>query len=374
MNKSNLTSLGRLMIIVVIIIAIGGGVFLLKKNNIISNSNNSADYSEAIVLNGLVGSEKANLFDNEEIKAILRNKYNITIKYSKVGSLEMIANETSASNYDFYFLSSQTALEILRSKVPEKIKKSELIFNSPLVFYSWNIIVDKLIKKNLVKKVDNTYFMNDVQQLVDLIENGKKWEDLGITELYGKINILSTDPNKSSSGAMFAGLLANILAKDELTSNNIQTFLPKLKVIYSNLGFLESSTGNLFEQYLKIGVGGYPIIVGYENQMIEFSDKYKDIWASVKQKAVVIYPEPTLWTSHPLVAANDQAVRLIDAMKDPAIQEIAWKQHGFRSGVIGIKNDVNSINIQGVPTTVTKVVQVPSGEIMLQILNELKVQ
>ncbi|HEY3263422.1 MAG TPA: hypothetical protein VGJ95_24640 [Pseudonocardiaceae bacterium] len=47
----------------------------------------------------------------------------------------------------------------------------------------------------------------------------------------------------------------------------------------------------------------------------------------------MLYPEPTLYSDHPILALTADAGRLIDAMKDPDIQKIAWADYGFRSGV-----------------------------------------
>jgi len=47
----------------------------------------------------------------------------------------------------------------------------------------------------------------------------------------------------------------------------------------------------------------------------------------------ILYPEPTIYADHPILALDANAVKLIEAMKDPDIQKIAWQRYGFRSGV-----------------------------------------
>mgnify|MGYP007116389978 CR=1 FL=1 len=51
----------------------------------------------------------------------------------------------------------------------------------------------------------------DMEQLVALMESGAQWSDVGLPELYGSVTVGTTDPAKSNSGNMFAGLLANVL-------------------------------------------------------------------------------------------------------------------------------------------------------------------
>jgi hypothetical protein len=82
---------------------------------------------------------------------------------------------------------------------------------------------------------------------------------------------------------------------------------------------------------------------GYENQVIQKVVQYADN-ANAKAllgKAVrILYPEPTIYSDHPVIALNADAARLVEAMKDTEIQTIAWNRYGFRSGTqIGL-NDV----------------------------------
>jgi hypothetical protein len=83
----------------------------------------------------------------------------------------------------------------------------------------------------------------------------------------------------------------------------------------------------LFEEYLKTGVGTDKIIVGYENQIIEFSQHYPDVWIKLQENAhpVIIYPEPTIWSFHTIIALTPQAKQLIDIIQEPKVQDIAWK-------------------------------------------------
>ena len=53
---------------------------------------------------------------------------------------------------------------------------------------------------------DGVYYM-DMAGLVAEIEAGTAWADLGLPELYGTVAVSTTDPVRSNSGNMFAGLL-----------------------------------------------------------------------------------------------------------------------------------------------------------------------
>ncbi|MGV9415836.1 hypothetical protein ACWDOP_38570, partial [Nocardia sp. NPDC003693] len=45
----------------------------------------------------------------------------------------------------------------------------------------------------------------------------------------------------------------------------------------------------------------------------------------------MLYPDPTLFNSNPVLALTPEAQQLITALQDPEIQRIAWQRYGFRS-------------------------------------------
>ena len=324
-----------------------------------------------VKLKGIVGSEKSALLENEKVKNLLHSKYGVTLEYSRAGSIEMVSDSVN-TEIDFLWPSSQVALEIFKLKHASRLVKSELIFNSPIVLYSWDIVVSALIKQVIVNKQNETYYVVDMPKLLQFIKEGKKWSEIGLTELYGKVSISTTDPTKSNSGNMYAGLVANILNGDIINTNDeLEKVLPAVKETFAKQGFMQSSSGFLFEQFLKTGVGQYPIIAGYENQIVEFSLLNKDFWPKVKGKIKILYPIPTVWSEHPLLALNKKAAILIEALKDPEIQKIAWEQHGFRTGLIGLQNDPKVLEVAGIPENITKIVPMPKAVIMEKIINSI---
>lgn len=324
-----------------------------------------------IKLKGIIGSEKSTFLENEKVKKLLHQKYGITIEYSRAGSIEMVSDSVKP-DIDFLWPSSQVANEIFKIKHTSRLIKSELIFNSPIVLYSWDIVVKALITQGIVTKEHDTYYVVDMPKLLQVIREGKKWSEIGLPELYGKVIISTTDPTKSNSGNMYAGLVANILLGDVVTTDeDLQKVLPSVKETFAKQGFMQSSSGFLFEQFLKTGVGQYPIIAGYESQIIEFSCMNKDFWPKVKEKIIILYPVPTVWSEHPLLVLNKKSTILIDALKDPEIQKIAWEQHGFRTGLIGVQNDSKILQVVGIPENITKIVPMPKAVIMEKIIDSI---
>ncbi len=349
---------------------IGGIILLIVIVVIIVFQFVNINKPEEITVSGYLGGEKEGLMQDEEVKKILKDKYGITVEYTKAGSIEMI--EQDSSDKDYLFPSSQTALELFNQTKSDKLYKSEIVFNSPIVIYTWKPIAEALINNGIVEEKDNSYYIADTSALIKLITDKKKWSDIGVNDLYGYVTIQSTDPNKSNSGNMFAGLVANIMNNETVVdSSSIDTILPNLKDFFGKIGYMEHSSGDLFEQYLKTGMGAKPMIAGYENQMIEFAiENYSD-WSMVKDQVAVLYPEPTVWSSHPLIALNENGAKLIEAMQDEEIQKIAWEKHGFRTGVNGTIN-TQVEGFYGIPKNINAVIQMPNPDIMQKIMDGIK--
>ena len=320
------------------------------------------------VIKGYIGGEKIEFLSDPETVKILHDKYHITVDYTKAGSIEM--TDMDLSDMDFLFPSSQTAYEIAKSKNITN-GKSEKIFYSPIVLYSWQPIVASLSQKGIVT-AESGYYTADFSLLLPLLSEQTKWNELGV-DLYGNFKIISTDPNKSNSGTMYAALLANMLNNGNVV--NLQT-LPavsgEVREVFDNLGQMEYSSSNLFTRYLNLGMGESPIIVGYESQMIEFAVSNPELWDQVKDEVVLIYPEPTVWSEHYYISLSDDGEKLLTALLDPEIQAIAWEKHGFRTASTAFDLDEETLKSIGICENIDQVVEVPNADTMIELLNQIQ--
>ena len=318
-------------------------------------------------ISGYVGGEKIGLLEDEEVKKILRSKYHLTVNYYKAGSLDMVTADKTGK--DYLFPSSQTALELYEEKFG-KPEKSEIILNTPIVIYTHKAVADALTQQGIVSSSGDVSYV-DMQKLLACIENDTKWEDIGLSQLYGTVSIGTTDPTKSNSGNMFAGLIANTLAGGTADADNIDAALPEIKQIFSRLGYMETSSADIFSQFLKMGMGAKPMIAGYESQLLEFAYEHPDDWKELKDDIVMLYPNPTVWSSHVYIALDDTGTKGIDALLDPDIQKLAWEKHGFRTGVSTDKMDVNKFDVPGVLQQVDRVSPMPDAGTMMKIIETL---
>lgn len=347
--------LAGIILLVVVILAAGGYVTFLEKNQV-------------TVLNGYLGGEKVGLFEDEEVLQILKKRYHLQFDYAKAGSLDMVTEDATGLNY--LFPSSQTALSFYEDEKGEPVK-DEIIFNTPIVLYSHKIVVDALEKKGIVTSQGGIYYA-DMKKLTEMILNDTTWAEIGVSQLYGKVSVDTTNPAKSNSGNMFAALLANVINHGEtVDKNTIDKVLPELQNIFAKLGYMENSSSDLFSQFLKMGVGAKPIIAGYESQILEFAAQNPKDYETLKEDVVIIYPSPTVWSTHVYIALDEAGKAGTEALLDEEIQQIAWEKHGFRTSSYGggIKED--SMKVNGVADTVTKVMMVPDYPIMKRIIDAL---
>lgn len=174
--------------------------------------------------------------------------------------------------------------------------------------------------------------------------------------LYGTINIDSTDPVTSSPGATYYGLLLSIMCGGTVTEENLQANLQNLKEFYIKSGYMNNTPADLFELYLKTGVGGKPMIVDYEKSVIDFANSNPDGWEQVKDKIRILYPTPTIWNSHCIATFNETGNEFFKAFEDKDIGQIAWSRYGFRTGITGGNYDVTKVNVSGIPQSITSTV------------------
>ena len=359
MNKKQIV--GIIIFVVLILIIIGIGVLKKKDNNIFLGG----DLTTVYVATG--GGKEAFLKD-EDVVSIMKKKYGLDVVYDSWSNGKLIVNplvrEDGITKYDAMFSSDQRFYDYYKLSPNKelgeadryKVLDGDLTLNTPIVIYSWGKVVDALEKEQIVTKKDEVYYITDMGKLLEYILEGKKWSDIGLTELYGNINIASTDPVTSSPGATYYGLLLSIMCNSQVTTQSVEENLPKLKEFYIKSGYMNNTPADLFERYLKTGMGGEPMIVDYEKSIVEFANSNPDGFNQVKDSIRILYPSPTIWNSHCIATFTEEGNQYMKVFDDPEIGQIAWEKYGFRTGVTGGNYDVSGLGINGIPQTITSTV------------------
>lgn len=377
MEKKKIIGIGIFVLLILLIIGI----------KVFSNKNIDSNLTTIYVA---TGGGKEDFLKDEEVQKIFREKYKINVVFDtwsngktvtkpliresiNLGNEKIINSIKNGSNvtintsdvtkYDALFTSDQRFYDYYKLQPNKKNGESDrytvleggLTLNTPIVVYSWKKVVNCLIKENIVTEIDGVYYITDMEKLMNYILNGKKWKDIGLDELYGNINISSTDPISSSPGATYYGLLLSILSEGEINDENLEKNLSKLKEFYKKSGYMNNTPADLFERYLKTGMGGEPMIVDYEKSIIDFANSNEAGFNQVKDEIVILYPKPTIWNSHCLAIFSENGKKLYEAINDSRISQIAWEKYGFRTGVTGGVYDVSKLQI-GIPNNINSTV------------------
>ncbi|TCR68629.1 hypothetical protein [Bosea sp. BK604] len=330
---------------------------------------------ETTKLSGFIGGEKERFVADPDVVTALRRRAGLELDARRAGSIEM-ARERAILDQKPQFLwpSSSVVVDLARAS-GVKIRRDQVILNSPIVVYSWDNVAKGLVAGGFAKADGDLRYRLDLSALLGAILQNKRWSDIGVPGLYGNARLISTDPNRSNSGFMLVGLAANLLGGGVATSATPATIGEQVATIFARMGYKPSSSGKMFEDYLAGGPGAQPLIVGYENQLVEWvledEARWRRLEAAAPAKPVILYPEPTVFSAHPLIAVDDQAGALIEALMTPEVQEIAWTKHGFR-GPLGIAGESgNPLVKDRILPRIDAVIPMPDFHTMLALIDRL---
>src|SRR5262245_58173880 len=332
----------------------------------------TGEVADQVTLWGFIGGEKVDLVRNKKVADLLHRRYGITLDARRAGSVEMVSDPALIGQHPQWLWPASSVLVQLARRNGLPVRRDDIVFNSPLVLYSWSPVVEALIKAGYVEKRDNAYYVVKMAELMQAISDGLAWRDIGVGNLFGRVIVTSTDPVKSNSGFSFAALLANLFAGDVATAESLKRDLPKINAIFARMGYKESSSGTHSNRYLNEGLGSKPLIVADESKPVESTLADPERWKSLQTSSirpVMLYPTPTVFSAHPIVSLTEQADRLVPALTDPELQELAWSEHGFRGklGSVGKGGPA----VEGLAPVRASVVPIPDASVMLALVERL---
>ncbi|MFR2913524.1 MAG: hypothetical protein ACLTKO_00610 [Bifidobacterium longum] len=159
----------------------------------------------------------------------------------------------------------------------------------------------------LVTKDDSGAYHMDMAKAVDAMVANTTWADVGYTAGYGQFRIDSTDPVKSNSGNEYAALLATVLNGGQPAMvDSVARDGKTIASIFAKSGWMETSSEDSFNQFLTLGVGSKPMMVGYESQLLDLAVNQPDAFKQIKDDVVIVYPTPTVWSTHTLMALAEK--------------------------------------------------------------------
>ncbi|WP_297747975.1 hypothetical protein [uncultured Tessaracoccus sp.] len=363
---------GRFIIGLIAVIAVlAGGTWLVVNQN---------SGPQPVTINCVGGSEKSDLMRDPDVVKILDKKYNITVKWTSMGSYDQVLlskDEIESRGFNCLWPSSASARNVFEATHGGEFSdyRAETVLQSPEVIYAGPQGTEALTKAGLVTEQDKHHVLDFKALLNEHIVPKKQWQELHAGKLRGPINVSSTDPVKSNSGFTLAQLELTMLASaDPYQSPSIaeaRAALPTMRQIYDAQGLQATSSDNGFRQWLTQG-GEFsaPLYAGYESQNIQQMTVGGNAERLMKN-VTMLYPDPTVYSDHPILAINSDAQRLIEAMKDEEIQKLAWTKYGFRSSVNAAYNDMSVFETLPLAEQFITV-PAPNSEVTLALLDCLR--
>jgi hypothetical protein len=286
-------------------------------------------------------------FEDEQCLAILHDRYGIVVTGEfRKGTFAM--SDDYHPEVDCIWPGSNTGIEYFRSSHPDvTIRKSEVIFQTPIALFTWKELLPQLEKAGLVYTSNDEVNLLRMKSLVEAMIAEKKWKDIGV-DIPGYIRVESTDPAQSSSGMLWMEMIGSFLVSGNdtggrvLTKNDLQTnptILPALYTYWENQGLQVNTTSKLFDKFISSGAG-IPIIVAYESSFIDWYESQSEDMKAQAGRIVGLYPEITINTDHTLASLTPACDPLVNALAtDKELQELGWLHAGMRnpSGGIGRK-------------------------------------
>ncbi len=309
------------LVCVLAAVAIIGGVFVMRQAQPAPEP-----VAEPTTVSGYLGGEKVSLFEDAQFTE-LAAAAGLDIDYRKAGSLAMM--DASIEGMSYLFPSSQAAVEYGHERGIEPVSE-QIVLNSPIVIYTYRDVADALVGSGIIAKDGDIYTL-DVDAAVSAMLADKTWVDLGYAAGYGQFRIDSTDPAESNSGNEWAALIANSLAGGQpATVETVERDAESIRKVFSKSGWMETSSEDSFRQFLTLGEGSKPMMVGYESQVLDLSVNEPDLFEQVADTLVVAYTTPTVWSTHVLMALDEAGEQLSEFLMSDEVQKLAWERHGFR--------------------------------------------
>ena len=312
-----------------------------------------------------------------EVVRLLRDRYGLVVNFQPLGSYELAripTGELNARGIDCVWPASASAQAVFEAEHADEFPQYdvETVLQSPEVIYAGPRGSEALARAGLVTVRDGRQYLDIRRLLLEYVLTGRTWESIGTPDLRGPIAITTTDAARSNGGFTMTLLELNVIATDDVTrapsAKQAQPSLSTVRAIYDAQGPLTSSPDLGFSNWLRQGGEDHaPLYAGYENQLIQYQIAAGPITVPITDSVRLIYPEPTLRNDHPILALNNDAKRLITAMKDPDVQAVAWKTYGFRSGT-GAGPD-NVADFAGLPLAQQiRTTAPPNAEVTLMLL------
>lgn len=279
----------------------------------------------------------------KKIESIEKKQISVFVdKNLREGFEEISENPVMKLFYDVSYSDDTKNSSITLTTDIEKIdtsKEYEIIAQSPLIFMMKNNVDFNelltlhnkkgfLISDSRIRTSNNDPIDCDFTKVVDAVNAGGKWSDLGIDET--KEIIIYCPKLDTPQGKIFKEFLVRSFNKGLNESN--EEIEKKIKMFFESENVIQTDVYHKL-QLLKDDVSQYAIFVGFEHDLLNFYNNYN-------QDFVFIYPQKNIFENIYLQMNSEDEALNKDFLRESLIEEIGirtiyYKQYYYRLGETG---------------------------------------
>lgn len=319
-------------------------------------------------LRGIVSPEKEAFLSDPQVQARLR-QLGMDIEFEVVPSREITAR-IDPKIHDFAFVASATQARRLKT-IGGARATVHSPFHSVLAVASWQPVAEMLAANGMASRQSGGAYFLDLKRLLEAMRNDMRWKDLKnntALPLNHGIQVHSADARLSSSAALYLALLGYVSNNfREIGSEaEIGAALPGLLKHFAEQGVEEGSSVGLFDDYLQMGMGAYPLVALEEAQFIGHFAQ-----GAPPGEKLLLYPVPTLFTKHSWVAFNGHSEKQGKLLRDDGELQRLAAHHGFRTAQGDVTTQWRERGITA-PAQILEVANPPAWEILERMLTLLE--
>lgn len=335
--------------------------------------------SDVLTIDCIGDSEMSELMADPELTALLADRYQLAVNFQPLDSYDQVqipTDELNRRGVDCLWPASASAQSVFEALHADQFPQYDVqtVLRTPQVIYAGPQGTDALVRAGVVALRDGKHHADIKTLLLDYVVPGRTWESIGGADLRGPITVASADAARSNSGFTMALLELNVIATDDVLraphAEQARAALATIRALYDGKRSPARGSDFAFDTWLLQGDKLYPpLYAGYENQIVQYLIRAGQNSGPIPDTVRMIYPDPTISGDHPILALYHDAARLIEAMKDPDIQALAWRKYGFRSDtqVNNVGDFANLPLAQQIRTTAA-----PNAEVTLLLLGCLQ--
>jgi hypothetical protein len=245
-------------------------------------------------------------------------KLGLKVAASPFGS-GVLAETLSPNGYNAFFVSSQVFADLAQLRLHRTLPEPQP-FSTPLEVFTWKELLRPLRALGIIDSAGRF----DIGNYLAVVDQGMRWNQVSGDPLPGnstQVVLWMTNPSQSDSGAMFVAAASYVLNGANVVSGktNLGAIAGKVARAIIPLGEMPTTTNQAFQDYLRDGKYGRPMVLGYQSES-----------GQLPADGVALPLNYTVNCEHTVLPFDPLGARFASLLNDPVLQQLAMKD-GFET-------------------------------------------